>query len=150
MEFLKFRITWINAVMSSLNLSYTELISKELRDIFPDFEFSKDSFYKDVVLVKNIEVQTRLTYSDLEDSLKMIEKKNKATLGSDNGEDKKQTNEELEINVYDSVAAYNRTFKTSERVKDLNALEYAVNCRALDKYIEDSLESQNSNQQDHG
>jgi len=126
MKYLEFRIEWINAIVCSLHLRFTETIASELRDVFPDFEFTDETFYSDIQLVKNIEIENKILYSELEESLNVLNK-----------DVKEKTKEQSEVDFYESVAAYNRTFKTSEKVKDMNALEHAINCKAFDKYCEE-------------
>jgi hypothetical protein len=127
MKYLEFRIEWINAIVLSLHLRFTETIANELRDAFPDFEFTEESFYNDIQLLKNMEIENKILYSELEDSLKLLNK-----------DIQEKTKEQSEIDFYESVASYNRVFKTSEKVKDMNALEHAINCKAYEKYCEDN------------
>lgn len=128
MEFLRYRIFWINSVVSCLTLRFTDEIASELRDVFSDygFEFTNESFSEDIKLVKNIEVQSKITYDELDSTLKLLTK-----------DTEKVTKEQSETDFYESVASYNRAFKTSEKVKDMNALEHAICCKALEKYSED-------------
>jgi hypothetical protein len=137
METLKFRVSWINAIVSSLQLRFTETIANELRDVFPDFQFTEESFDNDIQMLKNMEVSNKILYSELEDSLSLMQK------DSEGGD--KVTPEIMEQNIYESVSAYNRMFNGSEKVKELNTLEYAIMGRAYEKRIEELHEMEKQN-----
>lgn len=128
MEHLKFRIDWINVIIERIGVIYRKEYADELREVFSEygFEFTEESFASDIVLVKNIEVQSKIRHSELAESLKVL-----------NEDVEKKTKEQKEIDFYESVESHNRIFSGSRRVSEMNALEYALCCKAIEKYIED-------------
>ena len=107
---------------------YSPTLIETLRgfdEAFLEFQFNEESIEDDLQLVKNMEQANELEYRQIKEELEAQEQV--AGTGSNvvNGEEV----------FYDWVASYNEVFKTSHSVAKLSTMEYANNCKRLDKYI---------------
>ena len=144
MQQLKVRAEVINLLLNTLNLlPVKSLIDKikELDSEFEQFEFSEESLQDDIQMVKNIEINNSIEYSQLKEQLNAFE----LLIGIKDKDGKLIEKEEMKEDVfYDYVLSYNEIFKTSHSVDKLSTIEYAKMCYRHDKYI-DNINSKNNN-----
>ena len=132
MQELRLRASIITMLLNSVGMIYSPTLIGILKDFDPafcEFQFLEDSIDEDLQLIKNMELANDLEYTQLKEELEAQEPI--ANVKSVNPEEV----------FYDWVASYNEVFKTSHSVAKLTTMEYANNCKRLDKYIS-SQESQ--------
>lgn len=126
MQYLRLRASIITMLLNSIDMIYSPSIIKTLKefdDEFQQFEFSEDNVLECLQMIRNIEFNNDIEYTQLKSDLKKINEKEGESVG------------DISSTFYNWVSSYNEAFKTSHNVDNISVATYANICYRLEQYL---------------
>jgi hypothetical protein len=138
MESIKFRQVYIAFLSYNIRQLHTQSVAENLKELFPQFDFSKENYLQQLKLIENIEKRTKYRLAELTNQFDDLEK-------SKGNTDAVASKDQIYEGFMQILLDINQIEKTTYTEENISTYKYAILCKRRDAYIENLQKQNNKN-----